>query len=172
MQTSSVRFASQWQRIWVAKFKNRTTFFFFFSEVTEASDLYYLSAKSFLLRFVFINRLNLIFNFTRWVRCIFENYTCSGNFLLFYSFTITFPVTSVCLKCFGLHSTIHFSVRLAIWLSQTPNTGTDYNSTSLILKQIDLTLTSSALILTHLICRIMHPMQLGSCPDLPLKIFY
>lgn len=140
------------------------------SEVTEASDFHYLSAK-FLLRFVIINRLNLmIFSFSRWVKCIFNNYICSGNFLLLYGFTITFPVTSVCLKLFLLHSTTHFSVRLAIWLSQMPNTGTGPNSISLILKQIDLTLTSSAKISTHHTCRVTHLMHLGSCPDLTLLI--
>lgn len=125
--------------------------------------------KKFSLRFVFINGLNLmIFSFTRWVRCIFKNYTCGGHFLLFCGFTIIFPVTSVCLKCFRLHSTTHFSVRLAIGLSQMPNTGTSSDSISLILKQIDLTLASSALISTHHISRVTHSMHLGSCLDLTL----
>lgn len=157
--------ASQWQSIWVTKFKNWTAFVFVRSHRNFLSMLSF--CKMFLLRFVFLNRLNLmLFNFTTWVRCIFKDYTCSSNFLLFYGFTITCPVTSVCRKCFLLHSTTHFSVRLAIWLSQMLNTGTGSNSISLILKQ----LTSSAKIPTHHTCRVMHLMHLGSCHNLTLLI--
>lgn len=122
MQSVSVSFTSQWYSIWVAKLQNCIVF----SIRSHRNSELCFWKKNYP---GFISRLNLvenmIFSFNRWVESIFKNYTWSWLlFSLLYGFTIMFSVTSVCLKCFWLHTTSHFSVRLAIWLSQLPNTGT------------------------------------------------